>query len=81
MHETLMQVPNQLFYDNMIKCGYVGDVHKMYLYSNRPFLFVNVTNGREKLKGTSFANFEEVDAIEGMANLSIRMFKESNELH
>ena len=81
MHESLMQVPNMLFYDNLIKCGYTGDIHKMYLYSKRPFLFVNVTNGQEKLKGTSFANFEEVQACVDMANLSISMFKESNEMH
>ena len=26
MHEKLMQVPNELFYDNKINCGYVGDI-------------------------------------------------------
>ena len=72
MHETLMQVPNMLFYDNLIKCGYVGDVQKMFLYSKKPFLFVNVEDGQEELKGTSFLNFAEVQATADMANLCIR---------
>jgi len=33
MHETLMQVPNMLFYDNMIKCGYKKDPNKVFLYA------------------------------------------------
>lgn len=57
MHETLMQVPNMLFYKNQIKCGYVGDVQKMFLYSNKPFLFVDVPDGQEEIKGFSFVNF------------------------
>ena len=28
MHETLMEVPNMLFYKNMIKCGYVSNNEK-----------------------------------------------------
>ena len=62
MHETLMQVPNMLFYDNAIQCGYVGDIAKVFLYSMKPFLFIDVKDGQEKLKGTSFVNFQEVEA-------------------
>ena len=51
-----MQVPNMLFYDNAIKCGYVGDIAKVFLWSRTPFLFVDVQNGVEVLKGTSFYN-------------------------
>ena len=60
MHETLMQVPNMLFYENRIQCGYVGNIQKMFLFSKKPFLFVDVPDGVEKIKGTSFLNFEEV---------------------
>ena len=60
MHKTLMQVPNELFYDNAIKSGYVGDEEKVFLYSRTPFLFVDVKDGKETLRGTSFANLQEV---------------------
>ena len=68
MHDTLMEVPNRLFYDGKIKSGYVPDPlnQKMFLYSRRPFLFIDVKNGREQIKGTSFANFEEVKATDDM---------------
>ena len=45
MHEALMTVPNMLFYNNMIKCGYSADKQKVFLYSKKPFLFVDVPNG------------------------------------
>lgn len=76
-----MKVPNLLFYDNLIKCGYVSDIQKVFLYSNKPFLFVDVTNGQEQLKGTSFVNFQEVDATVDMANLCVRQFSEVKELN
>ena len=57
MHETLMQVPNMLFYNNEICCGYTPNIHMKFLYSERPFLFLDVTDGKEMLKGTSFVNF------------------------
>jgi hypothetical protein len=71
-----MQVPNMLFYDNKINCGYVGDIQKVFLYSKSPFLFVDVRNGEEKLKGTSFVNFQEVEATNDMAELCINQFQE-----
>ena len=80
MHETLMQVPNMLFYNNCIKCGYVGDIQKVFLYSNRPFLFVDVKNGREQVKGTSFCNFEEAKTINAMTDLCLEQFKEAKDL-
>ena len=57
MHEALMQVPNLLFYNNLIKCGYSPNPWKKFMYSNAPFLFINIPNGREQIKGTSFCNF------------------------
>ena len=65
-----------LFYENLIKCGYVGDVQKMFLYSNKPFLFIDVIDGQEEPKGTSFANFQEAQATADMADLCIRQFRE-----
>ena len=74
MHETLMQVPNMLFYENQIQCGYVGDIQKVFLYSQKPFLFIDVANGQEKVKGTSFVNFEEVQTVVDLTNLCLRQF-------
>ena len=71
MHETLMSVPNSLFYNNRIRCGYQGDPQKVFLYSKTPFPFINVPNGREMLKGTSFANFEEVETVVKMVDLCV----------
>ena len=76
-----MQVPNMLFYDNKIQCGYVGDIQKVFLYSKKPFLFVNVQDGQEKLKGTSFVNYEEVQATVDMAGLCLNQFRECQEIH
>lgn len=76
-----MQVPNLLFYDNCIKCGYVGDEEKIFLYSRSPFLFVDVPNGSERVKSTSFFNLQEVEATVLMANLCIQSFRESNTHH
>ena len=53
MHEALMQVPNLLFYNNLIKCGYSPNPWKKFMYSNAPFLFIDIPNGREQIKGTS----------------------------
>ena len=74
-----MQVPNMLFYDNKIKCGYVNDPQKIFLYSKKPFLFLDVGDGHEILKGTSFANFEEVSATVGMVDICLEQFKEAGE--
>ena len=79
MHETLMQVPNMLFYDNMIKCGYQNDPSKVFLYSDRPFLFLDVDDGQEVLKGTSFVNFSEVDATVSLIEICLNQFKEAGE--
>ena len=58
-----MQVPNLLFYNNLIKCGYQENPWKKFMNSSAPFLFIDVPNGREQLKGTSFFNMAEVDVI------------------
>ena len=66
-----MQVPNLLFYDDSLNCGYKSDKSKTFLYSNSPFLFVDVELGQEERKGSSFVNFEEVKAIDGMIDLCL----------
>ena len=76
-----MQVPNMLFYDNMIKCGYVGDIAKVFLYSNTPFLFVDVKNGQEMIKGTSFFNQLEAKVINELTDVCLQQFSEVNEIH
>ena len=63
MHESLMNVPNTLFYNNAIKCGYVPNSDKQFMYSQKPFLFIDVADGKESLNGTSFMNQKEVDVI------------------
>ena len=81
MHETLMSVPNSLFYEGRINCGYQPDPQKVFLFSKRPFLFINVGNGKEKMKGTSFANFEEVETVVRMVDLCVEQFKEAAKRH
>lgn len=76
MHDSLMRVPNMLFYANKIKSGYVGDMQKMFLYSKRPFLFIDVKDGEEKVKGTSFANFEEANTTDALIGLCLNQFEE-----
>ena len=63
MHTSLMDVPNLLFYNNRIKSGYVPNPDKNFMFSDSPFLFINVPEGKEELKGTSFYNMAEVDVI------------------
>ena len=69
-----------LFYENKIKSGYVGDIQKMFLYSKRPFLFIDVKNGQEKVKGTSFANFEEAITTDALIELCLDQFEEQKKL-
>ena len=57
MHPSLLRVPNELFYDNKIKCGYSHNEDKQFLFSDKPFLFIDVPHGSESLKGTSYVNF------------------------
>lgn len=75
MHESLMQVPNLLFYENRIKCGYMSNPWKKFMNSDSPFLFIDVPNGREQLKGTSFFNMEEVDVITRMKDICLQVFQ------
>ena len=81
MHRSLMEVPNMLYYNNRIKCGYQGNPEKQFMYSQSPFLFVDVSDGREQLKGTSFFNEQEAEVITQLTNLSLRCFSKSLELH
>ena len=47
MHKSLMEVPNLLFYENRIRCGYVPNKDKQFMFSESPFLFIDVPNGQE----------------------------------
>ena len=42
---------------------------------------MDVRDGMEKLKGTSFVNFQEVEAVNDMANLCISQFDEVQQIH
>ena len=77
MHRSLMEVPNLLYYNNMIKCGYEPRDDKKFMYSNSPFLFVDVAYGHQRLRGTSFYNMEELDVIDELVEYSLEKFKES----
>ena len=69
-----MQVPNLLFYDNMIKLGYLGNPLKKFMSSETPFLFIDVPYGREQLKGTSFCNFDEVEVVNQLKDMCLDIF-------
>ena len=71
-----MQVPNMLFYDNMINCGYQNDSRKKFLYSDNRFLFLDI-QGKEILKGTSFVNFAEVLATEDLVKVCLTQFAQA----
>lgn len=58
-----MDVPNELFYNNQILSGYKPNNEKHFMYSDSPFLFIDVPDGDEKLKGTSYYNEQEVQVI------------------
>ena len=76
-----MQVPNMLFYNNQIKCGYVGDIAKVFLYSRTPFLFVDVKDGQETMEGTSFFNQLEAQVINELTDICLEQFSEINEIN
>ena len=77
MHQSLMEVPNLLFYENRIKCGYVPNEDKRFMFSQRPFLFIDVPNGQEWLRGTSFCNMQEVDVIVKLKDFCLEQFQAS----
>ena len=81
MHSDLMKVPNTLFYDNSIQCGYSKNPEKCFLYALTPFLFIDVKDGVEKLKGTSFLNQKEVDVLSEFTQFVLDQFKEGQMLH
>ena len=76
-----MNVPNTLFYNNTIKCGYVPNSDKQFMYSQKPFLFIDVPDGKESLNGTSFMNQKEVDVITEFTKEVLKQFNEGNSLH
>ena len=63
-----MDIPNTLFYDGKIKCGYLPNNEKMFMYSDTPFLFIDVPKGKEKKKGPSFENQDEAKVINLLKN-------------
>ena len=50
---------------------------KRFMLSDSPFLFIDVPNGAEKLKGTSFCNMTEADVIVGLRNYCLEVFAET----
>ena len=74
MHESLMAVPNLLFYENKIRCGYQPNPDKRFMYSESPFLFIDVPNGTESIRGTSFYNLKEVEVIVGLKQYCLKIF-------
>lgn len=76
-----MEVPNLLFYENRIMSGYCPNPDKRFMFSDRPFLFIDVPNGVEKLKGTSFYNMQEVDVIVGLKDYCLQIFAETRAQH
>ena len=81
MHESLMAVPNLLFYNNEIQSGYMANPDKRFMFSESPFLFIDVPNGTERKKGTSFCNMQEVDIIVSLRNYCLKMFAKTQEEH
>lgn len=80
MHKSLMDVPNLLFYQNQIKCGYRGNEDKRFMYSDSPFLFIDVPDGQEVLKGTSFYNEKERDMVSSLTTFCLKIFDQTNRL-
>mmetsp|Transcript_1551 Transcript_1551/g.2138 ORF Transcript_1551/g.2138 Transcript_1551/m.2138 type:complete len:82 (-) Transcript_1551:719-964(-) len=80
MHQSLMEVPNLLFYDNRIRCGYVPNPDKKFMFSDAPFLFIDVPEGVEAKKGTSYYNMSEVDVIVKLKDLCLEAFENSQAL-
>lgn len=63
MHPALLKVPNTLYYNHMIKSEYKVDPQKRFMFAASPFLFIDVPQGTETLKGTSFYNNAEAKVI------------------
>ena len=76
----MMDVPNLLFYENRIRCGYKPNPDKKFMFSDSPFLFVDVPHGNEAKKGTSYYNLEEVDVIVGLKDYCLKIFEKSQAL-
>ncbi len=72
-----MDVPNMLFYENMIKCGYKSNIEKQFMYSKAPFLFIDVPDGQEEKKGTSYYNTAEAEVIKEFTDFCLGMFNQS----
>ena len=47
------------------------------MYSDNPFLFVDVPHGWEQLKGTSFYNLQETDVIHRLTDHCLQCFNGS----
>ena len=74
MHPELLKVPNRLFYANKIQNGYKSIEGKQFLSALSPFLFIDVKDGQEQIKGTSFINEREIDVLEDFTKLILKKF-------
>ena len=79
MHLELLKVPNRLFYENKIQNGYKSIEGKQFLSAMSPFLFIDVKDGQEQIKGTSFINEREIDVLEDFTKLILKKFQEDEE--
>ena len=75
-----MEVPNMLYYKGLIKCGYKGNDEKKFMYSDSPFLFIDV-RGEEKLKGTSYYNEQEIEVVTELTTFCLELFKSTLTFH
>lgn len=41
MHSFLLEVPNTLFYDQMIESGYKNSFENLFIHKDKPLLFVD----------------------------------------
>ena len=51
------------------------------MYSDSPFLFIDVPEGRETLKGTSFYNEAEIELVSSLTTFCLKIFDQTNKLH
>jgi regulator of nonsense transcripts 1 len=79
MHESLIKVSNQQFYDNAIMTGYVKKPKMKFLGLESPFMFIDVNQGEEMLDGTSLYNEKEIEAVTEFLKHTIGIFQKQKQ--
>ena len=64
MHDSLLQIPNSLFYDGKIKSAYKVDSQSVFMGKggSAPMLFINCDD-KEKKFSNSYFNMGEVKLV------------------